>query len=125
MRAAADRALVGLGAVAGLLGVGLSAVAAHVTGPGNLDISARFLLAHAPALLAIPALGSAGIVRRKLGRAAGFALVLGLVLFCGDLAIRALAGVAPVPMAAPTGGVVLMLGWALLAVAVVLARAET
>jgi uncharacterized membrane protein YgdD (TMEM256/DUF423 family) len=46
--------------------------------------------------------------------------VLGLVLFCGDLAMRAFRGSALFPMAAPTGGFVLMAGWALIAVAALL-----
>ena len=56
---------------------------------------------------------SSGAVNRKLGRLAGFVLALGLVLFCGDLSRRALSGVALAPMAAPTGGVLLMIGWVL------------
>ena len=76
-----DRALVACGALAGLAGVALSAAAAHVTGPGSLDTAARFLLVHAPALLALALLAATGLVHPGLGRAAGLALVLGLVLF--------------------------------------------
>ena len=47
-----DRILIALGAIAGLAGVALSAAAAHVTGAGSLETAARFLLFHAPALLA-------------------------------------------------------------------------
>ena len=108
-----DKALAALGAVAGLAGVALSAAAAHVAGGGNLDTAARFLLFHAPALLGRAALAGMGLIHPGAGRAAGFALALGLVLFCGDLALRAFRGVPLFPMAAPTGGFLLMGGWAL------------
>jgi uncharacterized membrane protein YgdD (TMEM256/DUF423 family) len=115
-----DRTLVALGALAGLAGVALSAAAAHVTGPGSLDTAARFLLFHAPALLALAVLAATGIVHPRLARAAGLALALGLVLFSGDLTARALLGSPLFPMAAPSGGVVLMLGWASIALAALL-----
>lgn len=112
-----ERAVVVLGALAGLAGVGLAAAAAHGTGGGTLDTAARFLLAHAPALLAIAALVGTGHLGRFAGRVAAALLALGLVLFCGDLTVRAFAGIAPLRLAAPTGGVLLMLGWAALALA--------
>ncbi len=109
--------LIVAGALAGLAGVALSAMAAHAPGGPNLDTAARFLLIHAPALLAIAALASIGAVNPSLGRAAGWIIVLGLVLFCGDLVMRALRGVALFPMAAPIGGFLLMGGWGMAAVA--------
>jgi len=42
------------------------------------------------------------------------------LLFCGDLALRAIAGQAMFPMAAPAGGMLLMGGWALLAISALL-----
>lgn len=119
-----DRALVGLAALAGLSGVALAAVAAHVTGPGNLETASQFLLFHAPVLLAVPALGRLEIGHASLGRVAAAAIALGLALFCGDLAVRALLGAAPVFTAAPTGGIVLMLGWAMLGVAALVGGRE-
>ena len=44
-------------------------------------------------------------------------MMLGLVLFCGDLVRRAMTGSGLFPMAAPTGGFALMAGWLLVAVA--------
>ena len=87
---------------------------------GSLDTAARFLLFHAPALLGAAALAGMGLIHPGAGRAAGFALALGLALFSGDLALRALGGGPLSPLAAPTGGFVLMLGWGLIAVAAVL-----
>jgi len=71
----------------------LSAAAAHVTGAGTLETAARFLLLHAPALIALAALSGTRFVHPSLGRASGFALALGLGLFSGDLALRAVQGV--------------------------------
>ena len=111
----ATRILIVLASLSGLLGVGLSAAAAHIAG-GNLTTAAQFLLFHAPALLAIVALIAVGAVNPMLGQIAGYVMVLGLVLFCGDLSRRALSGVALFPRAAPAGGILLMLGWVLVAV---------
>ena len=112
-----ERILVVLAAAAGVFGIALAASAAHVTGGTNLDTAARFLLAHAPALLAIAALVERGAIGPRMGRLAGFTLLIGLALFCGDLSLRALRGEALFRLAAPTGGVVLMIGWALVGLA--------
>jgi uncharacterized membrane protein YgdD (TMEM256/DUF423 family) len=117
---AADRILVALAALAGVLGVALSAAAAHAAGGTNLETAARFLLIHAAALLGIAALIGLGVLSPGLGRAAAWALVVGLVLFCGDLSARAFWSTPLFPRAAPTGGIVLMIGWALVALAALL-----
>lgn len=110
-----DRVLLALGALAGLLGVAASAAAAHVSGVDSLKTAAQFLLFHAPAILGLVALSASGGTHRLLTRLAGSALVLGLMLFSGDLALRALHGTPLFPMAAPAGGMVLMAGWLLAA----------
>jgi uncharacterized membrane protein YgdD (TMEM256/DUF423 family) len=109
--------LVAAAAVVGLLGVALSAVAAHAGRGPNLETAARFLLLHAPALLAVVALAAAGAVDERVARFAACAMLLGLALFCGDLVMRAYRDLPLFPRAAPTGGMVLMLGWALVALA--------
>jgi uncharacterized membrane protein YgdD (TMEM256/DUF423 family) len=109
--------LVAAAALVGLLGVALSAVASHAGKGPNLETAARFLLIHAPALLAIVALAWAGAVDDRVARLAAYAMLLGLALFCGDLAMRTFRDAPLFARAAPTGGIVLMLGWALLAVA--------
>ncbi len=113
------RALIVLASLSGLLGVGLSAAAAHIAG-GNLTTAAQFLLFHAPALLALVALITAGVVNPMLGQIAGYVLVLGLILFCGDLSRRAFSGVSLFPRAAPTGGILLMIGWLMVGVSALL-----
>jgi uncharacterized membrane protein YgdD (TMEM256/DUF423 family) len=111
-----ERILIVLASLSGLLGVGLSAAAAHMTG-GSLATAAQFLLFHAPALLALVALSVGGTLNVTLARLAGFVMILGLALFCGDLSRRAFSGVPLLPMAAPTGGVLLMIGWVLVGAA--------
>ncbi|MFF8802210.1 MULTISPECIES: DUF423 domain-containing protein [unclassified Methylobacterium] len=115
-----DRILAALAAVAGGLGVAASAAAAHTSGGETLRTAAQFLLFHAPAILALTGLAAAGLTRGALTRLAAAALLIGLVLFSGDLALRALTGTPLFPMAAPSGGVVLMAGWLLAAIAVLI-----
>ena len=115
-----DRLLAALAALAGGLGVAASAAAAHTSGGETLKTAAQFLLFHAPAILALTGLAAAGLTRGALTRLAAAALLLGLVLFSGDLALRALAGTPLFPMAAPSGGMVLMAGWLLAALAMLL-----
>ncbi|MCJ2058537.1 DUF423 domain-containing protein [Methylobacterium sp. J-048] len=106
-----DRALAALACLAGLLGVALSAAAAHIPGADSLKTAAQFLLFHAPAILALVGFGAAGLARPGPMRVAAGLLVLGLILFCGDLSVRTWLQHALFPMAAPIGGFALMGGW--------------
>lgn len=117
-----DRILLALGALAGLLGVAASAGAAHIAGADGLKTAAQFLLFHAPAIVGLAALAATGATHRLVTRLAAAALVAGLALFSGDLALRALHGTPLFPMAAPIGGFALMGGWLLIAVAAFLPR---
>lgn len=109
-----ERILVVLAGTAGGTGVALAAAAAHLAAGATLETSARFLLVHAPAFLGLAALLGGGFLHRRLGLVAGAVLALGCLLFSGDLAWRALVGTSLVPLAAPTGGILLIAGWALL-----------
>lgn len=120
MTAGPERGLIGLGALAGIAGVAASAAAAHVTGPGSLKVAADFLLFHAPALLALAALSGRPLLRHPLALAGGYAIALGLLLFSGDLSVRALGRRPLFAMAAPAGGLVLMGGWVLVGLAAAL-----
>lgn len=110
-----DRILLALGALAGLLGVAASAAAAHIPSSDGLKTAAQFLLFHAPAVIGLMALAATGVSHRLLMRLAAIALLIGLALFSGDLALRALYGTPLFPMAAPSGGFMLMGGWLLAA----------
>ena len=97
---------------AGLLGasgVALSAAAAH-QGIANVATAASFLLMHAPAFLALSLLRG-----NKLIGIGSWVLLLGIVMFCGDLLARAYLGTRLFPMAAPAGGVLMIGGWLVIA----------
>jgi uncharacterized membrane protein YgdD (TMEM256/DUF423 family) len=100
----------------GAAGVGAAAAAAHINGDATLRTAADFFLFHGAALLAIIALARSTPQRGIL--AAGSLIALGTVLFSGDLAVRALTGLRLLPMAAPTGGMLLIAGWITAAVMV-------
>jgi uncharacterized membrane protein YgdD (TMEM256/DUF423 family) len=93
----------------GAAGVALSAAAAHAGG-GNIATAANFLLFHAPALLALSVLGAGKVLR-----AGGWILLVGVLLFSGDLLARHYIGDRLFPMAAPAGGTLMILGWLVIA----------
>lgn len=109
--------LIGIAAIFGCAGVILAAAGAHSKPGSGLDSAGHMLLFHAPAVIAACAAIASGLLGRPIGLAACVALLLGVALFAGDLALRAYAGHRLFPMAAPTGGIVMMAGWALLALA--------
>ena len=114
-------ALLFFAGLSGAAGVALSAYAAHADGGANLTTAATFLLIHAAAVAGISA---GGTTRRGLLQAATL-LVLGVVLFSGDITLRSLTGASPMRMAAPTGGMMLIVGWIWLSVAAFLGRRTT
>lgn len=116
MSSRAPRIFTALAGLFGAAGVGMSAAAAHIGGP-NAATAAQFLLFHAPALLGVSLALRAGLVRPGLGVAACVLLSAGVIAFSGALALSAFAGLRPVPMLAPTGGLLMIAGWLLLAVA--------
>lgn len=100
-----SRMLVLAGGLVGAAGVALSAVAAH-RGGAFTGTAASFLLMHAAVFLAIGLLDS-----NRLLRIAGFILLVGLLLFTGDLLARDFLGSRLFPMSAPVGGTLLIAGW--------------
>ncbi len=104
--------------IAGLCGIMLAAMSTHVLGSETATIAANFLLFHALVLIGLAALLAHGVaIHTTTARIAGYVLVIGTVLFCGDLALRALYGIRLAPFIAPAGGITLMAGWALIALA--------
>lgn len=108
------------GALAGLIAVGLSAWAAHGL-PARLDPARMGAVQnaltmqgwHALALLIAGLMAERG---KRLANFAAFAFLAGIILFCGAVWVGALTGQSLGPIA-PLGGMLLMLGWALLALA--------
>lgn len=109
-----------LGALSGLVAVGLAAWAAHGAPAGfegaprrAVDNALMIQGWHAPALLVAGLMAEGG---RRIAHLAGLAFALGTAAFCGAVWWGALGG-ASLGQVAPTGGMLLMVGWALLALA--------
>jgi uncharacterized membrane protein YgdD (TMEM256/DUF423 family) len=113
--------LIGIAAFFGCAGVILAAAGAHSKPGTGLDSAGHILLFHAPAVIAACVAIASSLVSRPFGIAACIALLLGAALFAGDLTLRAYTGHRLFPMAAPTGGITMMAGWALLGLAAFLA----
>jgi uncharacterized membrane protein YgdD (TMEM256/DUF423 family) len=111
------RILIILAAITGADGVILAAAAAHQTDATRLSAASSMLLFHATAVLAAVALAERGVIHARIGIAAAFAFVIAAALFAGDLTLRQYGGHGLFPMAAPTGGTLLIVSWLLLAAA--------
>ena len=104
-----------LAALNGLMAVGAGAFGAHgVADPQVKDwlrTGAQYQLVHAAAALACY-----GLLRAAVGPAtwAAWLFTLGALIFGGSLYIMALTGVRAMGAVTPIGGVLLLLGWAVL-----------
>jgi uncharacterized membrane protein YgdD (TMEM256/DUF423 family) len=108
--------------LAGLMGAGgvmLAAAGAHAAPGAGLESAAYMLLFHAAAIIGATALVQQGVLWRPLTFLVLAAWVVGAVLFSGDIALRAFAGHRLFPMAAPSGGIILILAWLGFAVAAI------
>jgi uncharacterized membrane protein YgdD (TMEM256/DUF423 family) len=117
MRLRLFRILIILAGVMGADGVLLAAAAAHQPDAMRLASASSMLLFHTTAVLAAVALAERGLIHARIGIAAGFGFVVAAALFAGDLTMRQYAGHSLFPMAAPTGGTLLIVSWLTLAVA--------
>ena len=111
------RILIGLAAIMGADGVILAALSAHQPDAARLAAASSMLLFHATAVLALVALAERGMVHVRIGIAAAFGFVVASALFAGDLSLRQFAGHSLFPLAAPTGGTILIASWLTLLVA--------
>jgi uncharacterized membrane protein YgdD (TMEM256/DUF423 family) len=109
----------------GAVGVVLVAASAHAERARRLDAAGYLLLLHAAAVVAVIAALDRGLVWWPLGVLAVSGYVLGSAVFAGDLTLRAFFGRRLFPMAAPSGGALLIAGWLLLAVAALAAMLKT
>lgn len=97
----------------GAAGTGGAAYAAHGGGDAGLaSIAAAIAFVHAPALLALGLGGER--LRGATWPIAG--MILGVLLFSGDLAMRLWTGDRLFFNAAPTGGSILILSWLLVSI---------
>ena len=111
------RLLVVLAGAMGAAGVALAAAAAHQPDATRLASASSMLLFHATTVLATVVLAERGIIHMRLGFVAAFGFVVAAALFAGDLTLRQYAGHSLLPMAAPTGGTLLIVSWLMLAAA--------
>ena len=118
----AHRLVIGLAGLMGAAGVALAAASAHGADASRLATASAMLLFHATAILATTALLARGLLHGGIGLTATCGFVIGAALFAGDLTLRQYAGHALFPMAAPTGGTVMILGWLTVSVAAMVAR---
>jgi uncharacterized membrane protein YgdD (TMEM256/DUF423 family) len=112
-----SRILIILAGVMGADGVILAALSAHQGDAARLAAASSMLLFHATAVLATVALTERRIVHLQLGLATAFGFVVAAALFAGDLTMRQFAGHGLFPLAAPTGGTLLIVSWAMIALA--------
>jgi uncharacterized membrane protein YgdD (TMEM256/DUF423 family) len=110
------RILVILAAIMGADGVILAAASAHQPDATRLASASSMLLFHALAVLAAVALTERGLIHVRFGIVAAWGFVIAAALFAGDLTLRQYAGHSLFPMAAPTGGTLLIVSWLALAV---------
>ena len=111
------RILIVLAAVMGADGVVLAAASAHGADASRLASASSMLLFHSIAALGAVALIERGMIHAWLGLSSAFGFVIAASLFAGDLTLRQYAGHGLFPMAAPTGGTLLIASWLALGVA--------
>ena len=106
----------------GAAGIVLAAASAHGAPGTGLDSAGYLLLLHAVAVIGGVSLIHQSMLSRTAGLIALCGFALGAVLFAGDVAARAYIGSRLFPMAAPTGGTIMIASWLVLSVAALLAR---
>ena len=118
----ASRTLLAAGALLAGLAVGLGAFGAHglkaVLGAAELgwwQTAVQYQMWHALALVAL------GLSPLR-ARAAGWLFGGGILLFSGSLYLMALTGTRALGMVTPLGGLLLILGWAALALSAIKGR---
>ena len=117
MRSRLFRILVILAGIMGADGVILAAASAHQPDASRLASASSMLLFHATAVLAVVALAERGVIDVRIGIAAALGFVIAAALFAGDLTLRQYAGHGLFPLAAPSGGTLLIVSWLALAMA--------
>ena len=110
------RVLIGLAGIMGADGVILAAASAHQADASRLGAASSMLLFHACAVLGAVVLAEHALIHARIGLAAAIGFVMAASLFAGDLTLRQYAGHGLFPLAAPTGGTLLIASWLALAV---------
>lgn len=113
---------VGLGALFAAIGVGLGAFGAHALkarlSPEDLaifEVGVRYQMYHALALIGVGAVAMR--LDSSLVKAAGWAFVLGILIFSGSLYALVGTGTRVLGAITPIGGVAFIAGWLMLTIA--------
>ena len=119
-----QRTFLAIAALFGLVAVAAGAFGAHALEArlaadrlAIFETAARYQMYHALALVGVAWAGSALAGAESLTNAAGWAFVVGTLIFCGSLYLLALGGPRWLGAITPIGGLGFMAGWALLGVA--------
>jgi uncharacterized membrane protein YgdD (TMEM256/DUF423 family) len=108
-----------LAGLIGAAGIASAAAAAHSGAEVRLlGAASAICLANAPALLVLGLSGR----RLRLGALCAALLALGTILFAGDVGLRAFLDRGLFPMAAPTGGSTMIIGWLLVGMSALFTR---
>ena len=114
-----DRFFFTCGAIAAFIGVGFGAFGAHALkdrlSPDMLNIfevGVRYQMYHALGLLAV-AWGISRWPESNLN-AAGWAFIVGIIIFSGSLYILSIFGIRWLGVVTPLGGLAFLVGWAIL-----------
>lgn len=113
-----------IGAVWGFLAVAMGAFGAHglkdrlneLGTTANFQTASQYHMYHALAIVALGVLAVAGRSGASLA-VAGWSFLLGSLIFSGSLYILSVSGLKWLGAVTPIGGVLLLVGWAALAVA--------
>jgi uncharacterized membrane protein YgdD (TMEM256/DUF423 family) len=108
------RMLIALAGLMGAAGVALAAASAHLADAARLAAASSMLLFHAAALPGVVALAERGVLQPRIALTAACGFVVAAILFAGDLSLRQYAGHGLFPLAAPTGGTLLIASWLVL-----------
>lgn len=107
------------GALNGFIAVALGAFAAHLLDErlsaealGWIETGTRYELFHAVALLSVAWLVGREVRAPIALAVAGWAILLGTILFCGALYVMAITGITALSAVVPLGGVAFLIGWA-------------
>ncbi|MDR3407031.1 MAG: DUF423 domain-containing protein [Methylovirgula sp.] len=107
----ATQIFAGLAALLAAAGVAEAAAAAHALASPLLKTSSEFLLANAVGVVALSAFAQTTVRASRLLCFGIAVLILGTLLFSGELTSHAIFPHSPLVMIAPIGGSLTILGW--------------
>lgn len=113
-----------LAGLMGAAGITVAAIGVHAYPGAGLDDAGNMLLFHAAAVVGVVAAVDRALLSRVVGLLAAAGLVIGALLFAGDVTMPIYAGFELFPGAAPAGGVLLIISWVAVAVAAAIPPAK-